>query len=45
MYTTVLADCPECHKQRECKILECDDCPEDQCVHLECTICFEEFGD
>lgn len=24
--TTVLADCPICQEQRECKIVDCDDC-------------------
>lgn len=24
--TTVLADCPTCQVQRECKIVDCDDC-------------------
>lgn len=24
--TTVLADCPTCETQRECKILDCDSC-------------------
>lgn len=43
--TTVLAECPYCRVERECQILECDDCPENECVHLVCLTCDEEFGD
>lgn len=29
MVTTILADCPTCDEERECKILACDTCFED----------------
>jgi hypothetical protein len=45
MYSTVLAECPECKVERECRVLECDDCPEGECRHLRCLVCEEDFGD